>query len=371
MGFWKYGKELRVLAPPEKKEKPANALPEVDKFCSLFATLGERRLGSHLLGGFTILLQAIVDVAMKSGADADYCKTLDKIYPPGRVEHPSYSTIVGTGPPIIDGKTVPLREWCKQPVYTSEDYSMLITHDKIAAAAELLRPLRIASTQVQEWGGLLLATLPAGPAKVLLEKNLVALSAALATGPKSPLDVLFDIYARMGYEVGVVKRVMQDEGINWGSFMDHSLFEFHCNAHANNFAVLPRGYKCLLAPLDFDLSYEETYYVNTVKEQKVFGTHNIELFDNHTNFERKEMALGLAGCENMDFKYVEQAKTAPPLNTQLKNTLDYCLRDGMLEAYYRAFDKQPCPSVIADPDVSESLHILIKIALLLTHSIIA
>lgn len=62
------------------------------------------------------------------------------------------------------------------------------------------------------------------------------------------------IAARIGWEVGVVKRLFCQHGINWGFFTDHGVT--HCNAHLNNFAVMkPENKMNLLAPLDFDLSF--------------------------------------------------------------------------------------------------------------------
>lgn len=47
------------------------------------------------------------------------------------------------------------------------------------------------------------------------------------------------VYWTVGWEMGVVKRALETEGINWGYFFDHNPFEPHCNAHPNNFIVLP------------------------------------------------------------------------------------------------------------------------------------
>ena len=47
------------------------------------------------------------------------------------------------------------------------------------------------------------------------------------------------LYWQLGWEVGVVKRLLATNQINWGYFFDHNPFEPHCNAHPNNFVVLP------------------------------------------------------------------------------------------------------------------------------------
>ena len=74
--------------------------------------------------------------------------------------------------------------------------------------------------------------------------------------------------------------------ISWGYFIDHNLFEPHCNAHPNNFIVLdlesngdpavsttPK----LLAPLDFDMSYEFNGFVSILEDlPEKLGTNDRE-----------------------------------------------------------------------------------------------
>ena len=52
-------------------------------------------------------------------------------------------------------------------------------------------------------------------------------------------SALATLYWRLGWEVGVVSRILATNGINWGYFFDHNPFEPHCNQHPNNFVVLP------------------------------------------------------------------------------------------------------------------------------------
>ena len=44
------------------------------------------------------------------------------------------------------------------------------------------------------------------------------------------------ICAKIGFEMGRIKRVFSEEGINWGFFNDHGN-TWHCNAHLNNFVI--------------------------------------------------------------------------------------------------------------------------------------
>ena len=69
------------------------------------------------------------------------------------------------------------------------------------------------------------------------------------------------LFARVGFEAGRVKRILDENLISWGYFIDHNPFEPHCNAHPNNFVVLDleadyNPHHRVLAPLDFDMTYE-------------------------------------------------------------------------------------------------------------------
>ncbi len=245
MGYWKYAKVLRVLTPPTKLEQPANHIPELDKYCAVFSTLGERRLGSHLLNGFQMVLKAIAQVAIEQlKADEDYLKRVLSIYPPGRTGRTlrTFTVLRGFESPTVNKQRIPLKEWAKAPVYGEKDFAALVRYATLTdkSAAEILGKVREASARVGDWGRILAKNVPAEDA-ALLSRALDSLVAHQAKpAATSPFNHLLAVYTRIGYETGLVKRVMQDEDICWGTFVDHSPVELHCNAHANNFAVLPQ-----------------------------------------------------------------------------------------------------------------------------------
>lgn len=60
----------------------------------------------------------------------------------------------------------------------------------------------------------------------------------------------------------------------------------------------------MLAPVDFDLTFDYETFVNTVEEDEKFGARDLILFDNWTLSERYEFESALGGDENMaNFKY--------------------------------------------------------------------
>ena len=138
------------------------------------------------------------------------------------------------------------------------------------------------------------------------------------------------LYWQLGREVGAVKRLLEEESINWGYFIDHNPFEPHCNAHPNNFVVLPsvradslaetncisslslslhththththahththihthtQGGAKLLAPVDFDLAYLRKGFFSPYT-----GSYDDELFASWQGSEHTELERALGG----------------------------------------------------------------------------
>jgi len=65
VGYFKYSNDIKFIDDSlNKKNKIIIEVPEVDKFCSIYKTLGDRRLGTHLLKGLEIIIEAIVETAI-------------------------------------------------------------------------------------------------------------------------------------------------------------------------------------------------------------------------------------------------------------------------------------------------------------------
>eukprot|EP00731_Ephydatia_muelleri_P030286 Em0021g809a len=107
------------------------------------------------------------------------------------------------------------------------------------------------------------------------------------------------LYWELGWEVGVVKRLMEECGINWGYFIDHNPFEPHCNCHPNNFIILPPvsdiidGEEKLLAPVDFDLAFRGERFFSPYT-----GQGDTELFQSWIHTEYEEMGRTLGGDQS-------------------------------------------------------------------------
>ena len=82
--------------------------------------------------------------------------------------------------------------------------------------------------------------------------------------------LLGDLYSILGGEIGETMRRIYEVDLNWGYFADHDT-AYHCNAHPNNFVVLPPGNGRLLAPLDFDMAFFRKEYIMYSHEKKQKG----------------------------------------------------------------------------------------------------
>lgn len=171
------------------------------------------------------------------------------------------------------------------------------------------------------------------------------------------------LYSRIGYEIGVIKRILQENDINWGTFEDLP-FRFHCNAHTDNLVLIPFKirknklkenleremnqinfdsnknysgkerikktsskstssnvsknkrikfksnsiYPNLLSVLDFDLSFfRENFISLSLDLPDKYGVNDNFLFDSYLNAERQHLEWELAGIENMEiFSYIKE-----------------------------------------------------------------
>ena len=74
---------------------------------------------------------------------------------------------------------------------------------------------------------------------------------------------------------------MIESDINWGYYRDHHKDLYHCNAHMNNFLVLPMGHTNLLGCLDYDLAYSKDEFISIEYDQEyIFRIRNKDKLNN-------------------------------------------------------------------------------------------
>jgi hypothetical protein len=268
-------------------------LPLIEKFCGVYQTLGEKRLGSHLIAGADLILSKL-----EKYCDAD---TLMSMFHHTRKKNsgltPTVKVLKNQGP-----LNTSLKDWTLQGIYTDND--------------------------------ILLNILEKDPEFMCVSDDpfIDTELSSIPTSPRVLLKNLSKLVWRIGWEVGCVKRIFQDYDVSWGYFIDHNPFEPHCNAHCNNFIVLDRTNENILAPVDFDMAFRKQEFISTVEGSK-YGTYDEELFDNWVNCERISLEYTLAGQENMaNFKYSDLQGTC---------NLIIALKDLAVLAFRTSFELKP------------------------------
>ena len=376
IGFWKYDKDLQIL-PKEniKKEdfpKLENQMPEIDKYCGIFQTLGDKRLKTHLLFGFEKILEIISKLCVsKKLINNESLDEIKKIFPPTRLPNKieTFNTIQFFGP-----KDITFDEWVKNPVYEKSHYDEIISGEKLKKEINDNKYLKIFIHQAENYDEILNLLIEILSEKhKLIAKNIIENMKKEQKNGKKFFSTLLNIYIRIGYEVGKIKRCLQDANINWGSYIDRGC-SYHRNAHSNNLVVLAQGNESLLSPLDLDLAFSKDKMIIINKDCESFGKHDLSYWDNYINAEFVDLSSDLCGAGEYNYE-LEKNKINNPdsLEVKIKNVIRFLLCDCMLENYMKGFDKLPSKDVISQKELKEDnfFHYIIKLALVSTAEDIA
>ena len=377
IGFWKYGKDLHILPKENIKNedlpKLENQIPEVDKYCGIFRTLGDKRLRTHLLCGLEKILEVISTICTsKQLINEEIMNEIKKIYPQNRLpnEFETYKTIKFFGP---DPK-ISYEEWYKKPVYEKKHYDSIISCEILKKEIKENKNLKIFIDTCENYDELYtLLSEKLSEKHKTMTKNIIDKMKNDQKNGKKFFETLLNIYIRIGYEVGKIKRCFQDANINWGSYVDRGA-SYHCNAHSNNLVVLPQGNETLLSPLDLDLAFGKDKMIVINKECPTFGQHDLSYWDNYLNAEFVDLSLNLCGAEDYNFDFDKNKNKNPDsFEIKVRNVIKYLLCDCMLENYMKGFDSIPSPDVINEKELKEDnfLHNIIKLALIATAEDIA
>ena len=377
IGFWKYGKDLHILPKENIKNedlpKLENQIPEVDKYCGIFRTLGDKRLRTHLLCGLEKILEVISTICTsKQLINEEIMNEIKKIYPQNRLpnEFETYKTIKFFGP---DPK-ISYEEWYKKPVYEKKHYDSIISCEILKKEIKENKNLKIFIDTCENYDELYnLLSEKLSEKHKTMAKNIIDKMKNDQKNGKKFFETLLNIYIRIGYEVGKIKRCFQDANINWGSYVDRGA-SYHCNAHSNNLVVLPQGNETILSPLDLDLAFGKDKMIVINKECPTFGQHDLSYWDNYLNAEFVDLSLNLCGAEDYNFDFDKNKNKNPDsFEIKVRNVIKYLLCDCMLENYMKGFDSIPSPDVINEKELKEDnfLHNIIKLALIATAEDIA
>ena len=371
VGFWKYDTKLNILPNEKIKNEDIpnleNAIPEIDKYCSIFRTIGERRLRTHLLCGIDIILENIGKLCISKGVlNKEYLNEIKKIFPesrlPDKIE--TYKTISFFNNP----SNLKFDEWCKTTVYTKKHYDSIISCIKLKKEIKENKYIKIFLENSEKYDEIypLITDGLSEKYKKLIRKILDKLIQEQKNGKKF-FESLIDIYARIGYETSKIKKCLQEAHINWGTYIDREI-DFHCNSHANNFVILPQGNDSLLAPLDFDLAFSKEKMIILSKNTTSFGQHDDSFWDNYINSEFINLSQNLCGAPDYNHESEKKRFRQDTFEAEIRNLIKYLLCDCLLENYMKGFDNINSDDVINSTKLKEDsfFHNIIKLALILT-----
>lgn len=343
-GFWLYSEEI----PPELN----NVFPKIPKFCGVFETFGEKRVATHLFQGFEALWREIIrisDIIEGFLIDITSIFPKDRVLPGGDfVNTPVNFDLAVDETPLIDFFQCILE---KKLVFPLNNGNHLIITKFLP---EIIKNLKIKP-----------------PYSVIFEKIFESLFEA-----NEGFDDFFKLagilYGRIGFETGQIKEIFTKKKINWGYYYDHHPYLAHCNAHPNNFIVLPDDHPGvnLLAPLDFDLAFHQNEFININYDDKTYGEYDEQIFNDFVQNENISLELALTGLENMDnFQYcsMESEKIDNEKQTVFEAT-KILFRDCLRIFYLRGKSLKEEFSVEAIPwKKYKKIYDLIKLCLIITN----
>ena len=323
IGFWIYPHEQSIY---DKIGKIHNEKPYIDKYCGLFETNGERRLGEHLLKGVNILISSFL-------LNDEYVKLLfDKIINLSQVSTK------------LEGKNYTINN-NKVEIIFNDNIQLDDTHSNklLFDLCSYLHSNSSSNSDITSLETKILTSL----INNLLDKTdnnltvkysneinqLVSSLNKTISNKGSLFNLLITVLSKIGFECGRIKRVFEKIDLNWGTY------DYHCNAHLDNFMILDKNDKLnYLAPLDFDLAFFREDFID-IKYNKNHTNNNC--FDDLITSEKSNLQIQLCGINpivnidvelfgfNNDGKYQKDYKAeVESLRNLLIENLNYYFNIG-------------------------------------------
>jgi hypothetical protein len=316
----------------EYKLPESEPLPAITRVCGVFETLGDRRLSDHVLSGLECMLHLLVARCEPSELEALFnpMRCMEGLTPPDQLVTPTWLAIV-TG--------------------TDEGLAELQKHSNVVA--ELVPTADDCPPRCSE------------ELRAVWEECCGVLSAFHEARPG--VCVIGELYHKLGYDCGVVMRVMQDAKISWGTYTDK--IGTHCNAHSNNMLVMSEAQAGeskraqVLAPVDFDMAFTQGSHVFESDEKFAYWL----------GLEQQMFKMALAGdpeCSTGVASSAVNTQTVPEHARQSTEAMRWALRDTLMVGYARGMDDQQCALEWGD-SLFHAMYALIRLALIQTWDVIA
>ncbi|CAD8113502.1 unnamed protein product [Paramecium sonneborni] len=327
IGYWQYGDIESINQNLEKNLQ--NQISLIPKYCGIYETIGDLRLGTHLLQGLRLIVnQHIVNWCLD---DIRRLITVKSRIVENRKSQQGNSW---------DINNTQFRERPEGTILQEDDYI---------------------NNRVFDWEK---------------EKDNISITENLTNN--TILQNISILYQRIGYEIGKIKRILIDNDISWGYFRDHSKFYYHSNAHMDNFVIIQNG-SSVLAPVDFDLAFCKEEFINididfdaqinndfsAYQENKKYGKYDKEQWLFYQDQERMGLELAIGGMDMIlaSNMFLEKQKT------DVQEFFEILLRDQMRIGYLDGMQLKDDTSLFYQR--MDKIQDIIKEALSLTQDIIS
>eukprot|EP01083_Nonionella_stella_P039608 107716_1 len=310
---------------------------KVIRTCTVFKTLGNKRLGDHLLFGLIKILPIIVDL------NAVSFENLLDLFPETRR--------------INDENN----KWKVMQTYLAVlceiDVINLMQNDHIAIPLKKeISAIDIDAKRQKLW-------------TYACEEY----KQRMSDYDGDTKRLIIEIYWRLGYESGYIQNVMHKHGISWGTYSD--ALGTHCNAHCNNYVVLAydecKRYDLCLAPLDFDMAFYEKEYLQQMDEQYAKYTFK-ELIEMERNGNRASLSGDPQISSGVHWD-LEEDVSAQGHDFQW---IHWALTDTLISSFDKAYHSkldQKNKSIFSDWDQSKQklMYAIFNLALIHTLNVVA
>jgi hypothetical protein len=344
--------------------------------CVVMKTLGDRRLGSHVLAGIALILDRLVDV---DSINVERLKALFPLTRSADVESPT--GFVTTDVLMSDHQLAVAIMYFGGSIDNCNGLSFLepripaLFADALQTSAQALAERApdaalLPDQFVQEsksfepcdvrWATAWRETCDC------LQLRLKRLQQRREAGETNLPAALAYLYARIGFECGRFLHVLHRQcGVSWGTYQDAMCHEsqMHCNAHSNNMVLIPESEESneqssYLAFLDLDMAFDRTSFVDVQTGQ--LGC-SAEAFEKLLGFEHVNFAEVLAGADASSGvpHDAEQRLQALPLGVRALQTV---LTDTLIKAYLTAYENPRAVPHAFDQDLFAAGHAIMRLA---------
>jgi hypothetical protein len=318
IGFYIYDSNFNQKLNEEKGISLKNEANLIEKYCGIFYTIGEKRLGSNFFKGFNYLLEKlflndignynndeiinIIDLNVfyyasnkKSKFSNEINKNNNEIKNENQNEKKTFSySFSDFQYPLLDN----LYEINDKENSYNNLFDFLNFFSNFENEKENKNTLKKALTTLMnlEINFINKFLIEDKSNKISNEKlriyylNLVeTLKKYLLENKKSLFFSLINLFSNISYELGNIKKVMELNKFNWGTFDDH------CNAHLDNLLLVKKNkFKKLISPIDFDLAFFENEFID-IKYKSLKGIEEKLNFEDLITRERLYLLIQLLG----------------------------------------------------------------------------